>query len=191
MTCAVLALPGIAAALSPGDLDPSFGGDGVSVYPLSAVGGESQIDALGLQPDGKILLGGFGTDSNGHDAFLVARLDRNGLLDASFGDAGRVLVQLGGSSSPSGVSSEADALALQPDGKILAGGFASSGNAGFILTRLTADGRFDSTFGTAGKARAGRVRHRKLAPGRYRLQAVPHFAGKNGRAKTTGFRITR
>src|SRR5437588_4438536 len=37
----------------------------------------------------------------------------------------------------------------------------------------------------------GRVRGRKLAVGRYRLQARPRFAGRNGSTATTSFRITK
>jgi hypothetical protein len=37
----------------------------------------------------------------------------------------------------------------------------------------------------------GRLRGRKLAPGRYRLKAVPRFDGRNGRAAARSFRIIR
>jgi streptogramin lyase len=37
----------------------------------------------------------------------------------------------------------------------------------------------------------GRIRGRKLKPGRYRLQAVPRFAGSNGKAVKTSFRVVR
>ena len=43
-------------------------------------------------------------------------------------------------------------LAVQPDGRIVAGGTAGQfGSAGFALARFTASGSFDATFGNAGK----------------------------------------
>ena len=43
----------------------------------------------------------------------------------------------------------------------------------------------------ASAATAGAGRGRQLTPGRYRLRAVPRFAGQNGIAVTRPFRILR
>lgn len=66
-----------------------------------------------------------------------------GTLDESFGDGGIVWLKYTGSS--------AYAVAVQPDGKLIIGGNTGTGNGGsFALVRLLADGRPDSTFGSAG-----------------------------------------
>ena len=67
------------------------------------------------------------------------------------------------------------------------------GSRGARCTRYLSAG----TFTHADKAGAnsfhftGRVRRRKLAPGSYRLQAVPRANGKNGKAVTVSFRIVK
>jgi uncharacterized delta-60 repeat protein len=74
-----------------------------------------------------------------------------GDLDTSFGNSGKV------NTSFSGLQDEASALAVQPDGKIVAAGTAfvgaSQGNLsfGFALSRYNNDGSLDSSFGTQGK----------------------------------------
>jgi uncharacterized delta-60 repeat protein len=152
LLCAgVLICAAPASALSPGDPDPTFGSGGVASYALGqGPSASSELDAIALQPDGKMVVGGTATDSEGHPAFLVARLGTDGALDPSFGDGGKVLVQLGSGGSP---MSSVDALAVQPDGKILAGG--TSSNAPFLLARLTAGGGFDPLFGGEGVVALG------------------------------------
>ena len=133
-----------------GSFDPTFRSDGIGFYPLGAGDSpSSRIDALAIQPDGKIVLAGYATDLGGHHAFLVARLTPDGSLDSSFGDGGTVVDQLGNGAS---ASSEAYALAIQPDGKIVVGGEASGdSNSGFMAARFTPGGSYDSSFGTRGK----------------------------------------
>lgn len=72
-----------------------------------------------------------------------------GDLDPSFGSGGIV-------TTPIGTDSPAYALAIQPDGKILAGGTSSTTSgrtttSQFALARYTTSGSLDSTFGTGGK----------------------------------------
>lgn len=126
-----------------GSLDAGFGRAG-KVSTGFAGGG---IGSAGvLQPDGRVIAAGWG----GPGTFLLARYEGNGTLDASFGDAGRVTTVVGGSFVPV-------AVALQPDGKILAAGgpapgSSTSGVVDFLLVRYNADGSLDDTFGAAGKA---------------------------------------
>jgi uncharacterized delta-60 repeat protein len=155
----VLFSPSVAVALVPGDFDPSFGAGGDVFYPWgSGAAPASKVNAVAVEPDGKIILGGFATDTKGNNAFLVARLDPDGSLDPLFGNGGRVLVQLG---TGSYIYSGANALAIQPDGKILVGGNASSDEPGFptdesLVARLNADGSFDPAFGDDGTVELGR-----------------------------------
>ncbi len=69
-----------------------------------------------------------------------------GSLDATFGNAGRLTLSI------STGEDKAHAVALQPDGKIIVVGYASSVTTGkdFTVVRLLSDGSFDNTFGTNG-----------------------------------------
>ncbi len=61
-------------------------------------------------------------------------------------------------------------------------------------TRLVPVGRSFSHKDRAGRNKlhfCGRVRHRKLAPGKYRLRASPRAHGKNGKSLTARFKIVR
>ncbi len=144
----LLVFAGSAAALAPGDPDPTFGDNGVAFYPLGAA---SRINAVALQPDGKIVVAGQATNANGHGAFMVARLNPDGSLDPTFGDQGTVVKEFGAGSS---ITSEATALVIQPDGQIVVGGDASdSSNRPLLLVaRLSGiNGSFDDSFGDHGK----------------------------------------
>lgn len=72
-----------------------------------------QVNALAVQPDGRILAGGYFTEFNQHAVSRLVRLEPNGQLDASF----QVLPGIEGGENP-GVL----ALALQDNGGILVGG---------------------------------------------------------------------
>jgi uncharacterized delta-60 repeat protein len=106
-----------------------------------------------LQPDGKIVVAGTAdfnprVPGSGLD-FALARYLPNGSLDGGFGDAGKVVFDFFGSFD------QANAAALQPDGKIILVGSASYDSAnrdiGFALARFNPDGKNDLTFGSGGK----------------------------------------
>src|SRR5207247_583309 len=73
-------------------------------------------------------------------------LNPNGLLDSDFGAGGKVVTDLGGNDA-------IYSLALQPDGKIIAGGATNaSGPYIFALVRYDAeDGSTDTSFGSGGR----------------------------------------
>ncbi len=129
--------------LSNGTLDSSFSADGVVNFFVS--NSSIALDML-LQPDGKILMGGYaGVSGSGQD-FAMARLLSDGTLDAEFGTAGIMTTP---------VSTANDwifALQLQPDGKILGIGDAlnTGSNYDFAVARYLSDGTLDSSFGTNG-----------------------------------------
>lgn len=97
--------------LQDGSLDSTFAGNGVFVSNLG--GTSAAARAVAVDSEGRILVGGSYAQVD-TDVMLV-RLLNDGSLDSSFGTAGKVL--LGGADSEY-VSS----IAIQPDGKILAGG---------------------------------------------------------------------
>ena len=122
-----------------GSLDQSFGNGGY------AVNGAGNAESLVLQPDGKIILVGFlPIFRNGSD-YLLARFNPDGSPDQTFGDGGRVTT-----SFSSGLNSgdKALAAALQPDGKIVATGYASGVSA--VLVRYNSNGSVDTSFGLDG-----------------------------------------
>ena len=130
-----------ALALQAGDPDPGFGSNGVAAYPFGS--GSAQIDALAVQPDGKLVLAGTANDANGDPAVLLARLNPNGTLDSTFGNGGSVIKQFDTSATP---VSRAHAVLLQPDGKILVG------TDGPLVVRFDSSGKLDPTFGSGGEA---------------------------------------
>jgi uncharacterized delta-60 repeat protein len=68
----------------------------------------------------------------------------SGTLDSGFGKGGRVITTFG---MP---ASGADAVLVQPDGKIVAAGYPGN-NRGFALVRYTRNGSLDPTFGSHGR----------------------------------------
>src|SRR5262249_40973618 len=90
--------------------------------------------AMAVQPDGKIVAAGYNDFGNlgfPRQQFALARYTVNGHRDPTFGIGGVTLVNVGGQ-----YLSQAHAVALQPDGKIVAAGFA---NNQFPPPRFTAD----------------------------------------------------
>ena len=134
---------------APGDLDTTFAGTGKSRIGFG--GGYAYGQAAAVQPDGKLVLGGYIAEPGGRYKFALVRFDTNNVLDTSFGDNGRVLTQISTTSSPDpyeGIT----ALGIQSDGKIVAAGFAEDTvNVSFALARYNPDGSLDTSFGTNGK----------------------------------------
>jgi uncharacterized delta-60 repeat protein len=94
-------------------------------------GGE--VKALAVRPDGRLLLGGRFTSVNGVSRHGLARLHADGTLDESF-----VPPNL----SPESV--DIQSVALQPDGKVLAGGGVEGDDR--QLLRFHPDGTLDESF---------------------------------------------
>jgi len=123
------------AAAAPGVLDPSFGAGSGEV--TTQIGESAAADAVVVQPDGKIVAAGEFVEAIGPPNFALVRYEPSGTLDPTFGNGGWVL-------SPAGAAS---AVALQPDGKIVAAGTASNQ---IRVVRYNADGSLDQSFGTGG-----------------------------------------
>lgn len=130
-----------AASASDGDLDTTFGTGGKVTTDFSAA--FDAATAVAIQGDGKILVAG--QADSGASNFGLARYLSTGALDSSFGTGGKVTTLLG-------LSSVANAMALQPDGKIVLAGWSSNGsNTDFAVARYRSDGTLDPAFGAGGK----------------------------------------
>jgi uncharacterized delta-60 repeat protein len=142
----------VARYTSHGNLDASFGGDGMA---LVEFGGEASARAVALQRDGKVVLAGradrpFGAGCCVSD-FALARLTSAGVPDTSFGGDGRVVTDfLAGADNG---QDAAHAVLVQADGRILAAGSGTAGgmSVDFAVARYRADGSLDPTFSNDGR----------------------------------------
>ena len=137
LPCALLATQVVfssSASAAAGDLDPTFGTKGWALSGLDDAHSEHVTDEA-ISADGKIVVVG-SLDSD----LAVWRFLPGGDADTSFG-GGVVTVPFGERES------RAQALLLQPDGAIVAAGYAG---ARMAVVRLLADGTLDASFGGDG-----------------------------------------
>ncbi|MFO0798492.1 MAG: delta-60 repeat domain-containing protein [Gemmataceae bacterium] len=126
-----------------GTLDPTFGTGGRTTIDFG--GGADAARAVAIGPAGNILVGGKSTPGGGDDRVAVARLTPNGLIDGTFGLAGRVVLPV------AGMDIEARSLLPDATGRVVVAGTITAGGVGkFTVGRLTNTGAIDGTFGTAG-----------------------------------------
>lgn len=129
--------------LKNGRLDPSYGNGG---WVELSIGGTGAGNAILILRNGEILIGGAGRSAaNQPIGFAAVKLQPNGQLDKSFGKNGIATVAIGSGAS-------ANAIAVQPDGKIVLAGTADDGYDRFAAARLNADGSLDRSFGNGGTA---------------------------------------
>jgi uncharacterized delta-60 repeat protein len=136
---------------APGDLDVSFDEDGRVTTDF--FGGTDGANAVVLQRNGKIVAAGSAFDSlDSNRDFALARYNRDGSLDHTFGDGGKVTTDLSGNSGTL-FSETANAVRLQRDGRIVVAGGAFNPDTSlgsFAVLRYTQHGDLDPTFGGAG-----------------------------------------
>ena len=121
---------GIVRYNANGSIDTSFAVNGIFTPGF----GISVGRGLAIQQNGKIVAAGQGYQGNSPFRFTLTRLNPNGSPDTSFGTNGNVFTPIGNQSSGS------NALALQPDGKIISGGFTEqSGLANIAIARYHGD----------------------------------------------------
>ena len=117
-----------------GSLDTTFSGDGKVTLDLGINDFGSGIT---VQADGKILISGAThNDFTSNGDFVVVRYNPDGSLDTSFSGDGIVTTPIGGDAVGCSVK-------VQPDGRIVVGGFS---NGDFAVARYTANGTLDTTF---------------------------------------------
>jgi uncharacterized delta-60 repeat protein len=121
-----LARNNIARLNADGTGDPSFN---------PGSGADGLVRSIALQPDGKIVVGGWFTNFDGASHNRIVRLNADGSLDSGFNVG----------SGPDGLIF---AVALQTDGKVLIGGYFTNVNglSRSYIARLNADGSVDTGF---------------------------------------------
>jgi len=130
------AQPIVARYLPDGRLDSSFGTGGIFRLP-GAVPAANMGPAfcVTIQPDGKIVFGSWAEGDTANRYPELLRLNTNGTLDGSFGTGGIATIPLH--------STLFDAVAIQPDGKIVAAGEGS-------VVRFDNHGGIDTSFNGQG-----------------------------------------
>ena len=135
-----------------GTPDATFDGDGKAT--LGPGTGSAKANGLALQPNGKIVVAGAYRKEPGIRRFALGRLTASGTIDPVFGGGdGFVATRLGGQHS------EARAVALQPDGRIVVAGASWYGSpmqdnadvSSFAVARYTPSGALDRRFSGDGK----------------------------------------
>lgn len=130
--------------LPDGTTDPSFGTGG-SVTTAFTTWYGSYLTGVAIQPDGKIVVGGYIYANTSAD-YLIARYDSTGVLDPNFGTGGFTTIDFIGATEDRAFS-----LALQPDGKIVLAGSREGGGKEISLMRFQTNGMPDNTFGYSGQ----------------------------------------
>jgi uncharacterized delta-60 repeat protein len=140
-----------------GALDTTFGAGGVAV---TGAAGFYQATSVLVQPNDQILIGGSATGASDVE-LAVARFTAGGSLDTTFGGSGTGIAL-----ADFGYDAQANAMALQPDGSIVAVGLITvpvidpttgfeTDVTSFAAARFTPSGAWDSTFGTGGEVVVG------------------------------------
>ena len=129
---------GIARLLTDGSIDTSF---------ITSTGFDGIVEAITIQTDGKILIGGRFVNFNGTAHGKLVRLNTDGSVDSGF--------NIG-----AGFDKNVYAIAMQSDNKIIVGGtFVNfNGTSAKRLLRLNANGSLDNTFTTGTGFSKGEVR---------------------------------
>ena len=168
------AAPYIARLNSDGSLDTSF-------TTANGTGPNSTINAVAVQSDNKIIIGGNLTSWNGTTVGYFARLNSDGSLDTAFVTA-----------NGTGANSFMSNIAVQSDGKIVAGtpaGFSSwNGTTVGYIVRLNSDGSLDTAFTTANGTGASGGQDSLAIQADGKIVIAGNFSSWNG---TTVGRIAR
>ncbi len=130
---------------TPGSLDTSFGTAGTTVVDLGS--GNVRPVAIARQGSEKVVV-----LAQAEGTCVVARLDHDGKVDATFGDGGKRILDGDG-------DMQCGALAVQPDGKIVVAGSRVPGVFGFyepFVARFDATGAPDPTFASGGTFSPGK-----------------------------------
>lgn len=136
----------VARYAANGTLDSTFGSAGTTVFPFSA--GDDRALALAIGTGDSIVLAGYNDPGSNLDGAVI-RLLATGLIDTSFGTAGRVTIDYNNNNDVF------NSVAISSGNGVVLGGLGvTSGNVAdrdFALAKLTSAGLLDTTFDLDGK----------------------------------------
>jgi uncharacterized delta-60 repeat protein len=120
-----------------GTLDGSFGTGGKVLTGFGAPLSHAEAESLAIRPDGRVVAAGYAYVRSRIDSgFALARYTVAGKLDPTFGRNGEVVTYFGSGRE----HSSALAVAIQPDGKVVAAGHSDAGRRfGIALARYTSE----------------------------------------------------
>jgi len=149
----------VARYTASGALDTTFNGTGKVTTSFSA-GGFDEANAVTIDSQGRIVVAGQSFNGT-NDDFAVARYTPSGALDSTFNGTGKVTTPIVNGDD------DAEGVAIDPQGRIVAAGFVFGTSADFGLARYNPDGSLDTTFNGTGKVTtsltAGNDRGRAVA----------------------------
>lgn len=123
-------------------IDPTFRADTFRTFPSGSASLTTRVKAVTLQTDGKAIIGGWHFGAGGVPRPYLTRLNQDGTGDESFSPP------IIGNNSP-------EAIAVQPDGKIIVCGtvsFSQNGVQRDYIARLNSDGSLDPSFEVVGQS---------------------------------------
>ncbi|WP_146647651.1 hypothetical protein [Labilithrix luteola] len=134
---------GLARYTSAGALDTTFCSNGLCAYSFGT--GEDFVYGIAAQSDGKVLMAGYMT-KQGHYHSALVRVGADGSYDTTFGNAGKVTLDVSGNDLVGNVAVFGDWIYLS--------GYVETGvNASDLyVARLDMSGQLDPSFGISGVA---------------------------------------
>ena len=134
----------LSAYTQAGSLNLTFGVGGIATTSFW----QGNMRSMAVQSDGKIALAGYHFNGSSNSIALT-RFNIDGSLDNTFDGDGNLSTLIG-------TASEGNAVAIQPDGKIVLAGSSydnsGSGDDVFLLVRYNTNGSLDNTFDADGIA---------------------------------------
>ena len=126
-----------------GGLDTTFGSSGTGIVVKNVIQNNNDVaTGVAVQPDGKILIAGYGSPFSSPEFLVIARLTAAGQTDTTWWLNGTGTFRFTNTGNHRG-----NAVAIQPDGKVLVAGVADSK---FMTVRFTTTGLLDSSFNGTG-----------------------------------------
>jgi uncharacterized delta-60 repeat protein len=135
-----------------GELDTSFGVNGIATVPVTEV--DNEFSAVSIQSDGKIVAAGHISNGMSWFSLLIARFDQDGNIDSTYATNGLVNLNL------NNVDDEFyDMKLLDNDDAILTGFTVDQANFNYhlLVMKFDANGSPDSSFGVNSAAIYGDV----------------------------------
>jgi uncharacterized delta-60 repeat protein len=140
------ALAGPTTADAASGVGPGGFGEGGRANVSFGSGDNTSVGRVAVAPDGKIIVVGSEADAPSSSSLVVARFQKDGSLDKTFGVGGKAITPVRGQAFASGVD-------VQADGKIVIGGGSAtvfSNESVYVVARYNTNGTLDSGFGVGG-----------------------------------------